>query len=1198
MQTRRVLEILSKGSEVNDIGDGPLSKLAQKYLDDFANTDREITARREGNGVNIPFADALRKKVAKVSESENESIPVIAKFDLYREISASAKRAPKDTGMQRLAMHTKKIWESDPLGMATHGEVYGLIRFYKETNAGSKAASAVEAACSKMGAHKLPVAKLARIAANISSQSDYDSLIVSNRLNGNRIEDIRSRSFIRQLVAMKNVALSTEKQAQVTKDFKPSEDLDLSTSIPMDQPSDVPVEDPLSDIDNVMSETPAEPVTPENAPEKVEEIKDVVEPIQQEFREDLADEDAAVPYAEHEQQEGHTDSVGTATWGAEEMTMDGEGPEGKGHSAPPMSDEWMQEEIEEINNANEYITSGGLDEDFESGALDLGGMNPDELMPEVDDKMASGGGKFSERVSKAPPGMEDVVLKLKKEPSVKNPFATAWAMYNKKHGKTAQEYPHNDNTGFEQPNQPPKHTLPPRSIDKKDPKEQSRNLTLNPQLIKNQRDYATTKPVEQKPKSQITGPTLSRYKKPEEKDLSHTMLPNALTTKGACGPMPTPETVKSQPENQTDGRVEEFKKAVEAKLLADESVQIDNTKLSITADMKVHLTHNGDVRECDLADMSVAIADFCAMSHQAAIDKTASMINGTFNVVGLITVPCIRCAAVNLYDQNTQDDYECNCGEKVAAATIKELDEALPLKRVASIELQYVASKNITNQKARTYDVLDAAGARLIRDAGLKVSYEVEGDPSKATDALRGLGFRTAGEEKEAGFWDRIKNVFGPKKDEIGSLEEKLKADQAKLEQLRKKRDTKDPKQVGGVGGRVPTKPSSKMPPVGKAQGLVNPTVDKGYDEFAAPQSTQSIKDQPLEDLSSEAVMEPTQEESASIPVPKVSPTGQKQEGRPPSVSSQVSHVTQRAQDTAAAAAASGLKLPGTAPSASKPKSKESLESERSESSKKFRELQKQVGKEKGESKPPPSPKGAAVTAQVKDLKDPNPAETDNLSHIITTAFTHYANSGMDMLSALDQFKKDYDKQFDMKDANVRNQIGKVGLQAFNDAKNGTVDVDAAGSLSDVEAPSPEPLSDTSLDSAPDLNDSPTGIGVMAYVTMKEAQEKMKIPKVHKPSDIVKVKDVPGKDSEGKDLLPSPGKINVQQKPKGGPSDKSLGKDSEGKDLLPNPGKIKVEHKPTDQSGTSLPEPGLDPDHSQDDPFKVPALGSTPSVRK
>lgn len=35
----------------------------------------------------------------------------------------------------------------------------------------------------------------------------------------------------------------------------------------------------------------------------------------------------------------------------------------------------------------------------------------------------------------APPGMEDVVMELKKDPNIDNPFAVAWSMYNKEHGK-------------------------------------------------------------------------------------------------------------------------------------------------------------------------------------------------------------------------------------------------------------------------------------------------------------------------------------------------------------------------------------------------------------------------------------------------------------------------------------------------------------------------------------------------------------------------------------------------------------------------------------------------------------------------------------------------------------------------------------------------------------------------------------------
>ena len=35
----------------------------------------------------------------------------------------------------------------------------------------------------------------------------------------------------------------------------------------------------------------------------------------------------------------------------------------------------------------------------------------------------------------APPGMENLVMKLKKDPNVANPWATAWSIYNKKKAK-------------------------------------------------------------------------------------------------------------------------------------------------------------------------------------------------------------------------------------------------------------------------------------------------------------------------------------------------------------------------------------------------------------------------------------------------------------------------------------------------------------------------------------------------------------------------------------------------------------------------------------------------------------------------------------------------------------------------------------------------------------------------------------------
>jgi hypothetical protein len=63
-------------------------------------------------------------------------------------------------------------------------------------------------------------------------------------------------------------------------------------------------------------------------------------------------------------------------------------------------------------------------------------------------------------------------------------------------------------------------------------------------------------------------------------------------------------------------------------------------------------------------------------------------------------------------------------------------------------------------------------------------------------------------------------------------------------------------------------------------------------------------------------------------------------------------------------------------------------------------------------------------------------------------------------------------------------------------------------------------------------------------------------------------------------------------------SPKELGEDSEGKDLLPSPGKPSMNHNPGDQKGVHLPNKQLDSDSEGNDPFATPGLGSSPSPRK
>jgi hypothetical protein len=115
--------------------------------------------------------------------------------------------------------------------------------------------------------------------------------------------------------------------------------------------------------------------------------------------------------------EGHEAPPGTAEWGAEEVLNEG-------HEFPPPSEGWLREEEQELG-----LSSGDVDDDDESAVSPSGpplGAESPELPP------ASIRSSLS-MTSKAPPGMEDTVMKLKEEypGEPEKAFATAWSIYNK-----------------------------------------------------------------------------------------------------------------------------------------------------------------------------------------------------------------------------------------------------------------------------------------------------------------------------------------------------------------------------------------------------------------------------------------------------------------------------------------------------------------------------------------------------------------------------------------------------------------------------------------------------------------------------------------------------------------------------------------------------------------------------------------------
>lgn len=212
MQTRKALEKLSKGDKVyQDRTTGMLD--SQKFIDMYDERERAIIAKKNADSVPLPFLESIKRKVAKMVSSPNDNLPVVTRFDLHTGIRKLSERAPADGGLKRLSSQLEKAWHVEPLGALTYGDVSGLVRLYRDQYPRSKAADAIEAECSRVGMHKLPVAKLARLAASISTQSEYDDACAANGYDGDRPEQVRARTLIRELVALRGTGVDSHEQA-------------------------------------------------------------------------------------------------------------------------------------------------------------------------------------------------------------------------------------------------------------------------------------------------------------------------------------------------------------------------------------------------------------------------------------------------------------------------------------------------------------------------------------------------------------------------------------------------------------------------------------------------------------------------------------------------------------------------------------------------------------------------------------------------------------------------------------------------------------------------------------------------------------------------------------------------------------------------------------------------------------------------
>jgi hypothetical protein len=423
MQTRKALKALSNG-EVQYDGSpvGPLAEHAERFVAAYDEREQRIVEAKNRDTVLQPVLDVLRRKVASVAGEQDRATPVAMRFDAFQAIKTAAETS-KDRGLAHLARHLEQMWHKDPMGSITLGEVSDLRAHYAANYPKSKIAKVMESEIYKVGYNTLPIAQLVRIASQITDQADYDAVIVRANLQGDKPNQVRARTLIRELVALRGTE-TVEKQASVDDDRSNIERVSDRIAQEMLHPPVAPPEEgvldaPLNDM------LPAEPVMDLGAPgepgESAEgELGDLGELIQQvneEGQELMPQFPGAEEYVTKELGEGHSAQPPSTEWAFEEGQE--KGPNGQPlHSAPPPSKEWQTEELAEHGK--------------NPAALDGPGIPDAEDFVEQHMAMKQAGFKLSaERQNKIPTGWKLTVEKMAGMPNLADPKMLAWFMMDK-----------------------------------------------------------------------------------------------------------------------------------------------------------------------------------------------------------------------------------------------------------------------------------------------------------------------------------------------------------------------------------------------------------------------------------------------------------------------------------------------------------------------------------------------------------------------------------------------------------------------------------------------------------------------------------------------------------------------------------------------------------------------------------------------
>ena len=197
-KTRQLLANYSQQS-VRDLS---VSRLEKLYAPVVAQRRQADLDNEQAFETNIPHIEHVKRLLAQELEQmateENAHLPISGVFEALQVVKQS-KVSENDIGVRALETMLTSMWRKDRTASITSAKFTALTDHFRKNYPRSAVCEVLEK-IGESGYLSLEVSKLAALAQDISSQEDYERVILENGLQSNTPNCKKARQFILALV--------------------------------------------------------------------------------------------------------------------------------------------------------------------------------------------------------------------------------------------------------------------------------------------------------------------------------------------------------------------------------------------------------------------------------------------------------------------------------------------------------------------------------------------------------------------------------------------------------------------------------------------------------------------------------------------------------------------------------------------------------------------------------------------------------------------------------------------------------------------------------------------------------------------------------------------------------------------------------------------------------------------------------------